>query len=144
MDVRVIAATNKKLEKGIAAGNFREDLYYRLNVIPSQVPPLRERAEDIPLLGDHFIAQFAAENGRRPKRMTPRGPRGPVAYHWPGNVRELRNMVERLVIMVAARAGRARRTSRRSCAGRRPRRAACARGVARCAKPAKASSANSS
>src|SRR6266581_3276470 len=100
VDARVLAATNKDLQAEIRAGRFREDLYFRLNVIPIFVPPLRERQEDIPLLADHFMAEFAREYGRRVKSFD----RGAVnvlqQYAWPGNVRELRNVIERLVIMV--------------------------------------------
>ena len=100
VDARVLAATNKDLQMEIRAGNFREDLYFRLNVLPVFVPPLRERHEDIPLLGEHFMAEFAREYGRRPKSLG----QGALAmlqrYSWPGNVRELRNVIERLVIMV--------------------------------------------
>jgi two-component system nitrogen regulation response regulator NtrX len=100
VDVRVVAATNKDLQAEIRGGRFREDLYFRLNVIPIFVPPLRERQEDIPLLADHFMAEFAREYGRRVKAFE----RGAVAalqhYSWPGNVRELRNVIERLMIMV--------------------------------------------
>ena len=100
VDVRVIAATNKNLEEEIRRGSFREDLFFRLNVIPFQVPPLRERREDIPLLARHFMAELsrrvrqAAPRSWRRRRWT-RWPRQP----WPGNVRELRNIIERLVIM---------------------------------------------
>jgi two-component system nitrogen regulation response regulator NtrX len=100
VDVRVIAATNKRLDEEIARGTFREDLYYRLKVIPFRVPPLRERAEDIPLLVRHFLADFAAEYGRRPKEMAPAAVELLAAQPWPGNVRELHNVIERLVIMV--------------------------------------------
>ncbi len=99
VDVRVIAASNRDLAALIAAGRFREDLYYRLNVIPIEVPPLRERREDIPLLIDHFIRVFCAENGKRVKTVSAEALAYFLAYEWPGNVRELRNMVERLVIM---------------------------------------------
>jgi two-component system nitrogen regulation response regulator NtrX len=99
VDVRVIAASNRDLEALIAAGSFREDLYYRLNVIPIEVPPLRERREDIPLLIDHFVRIFCAENGKRIKTVSAEALAYFLAYEWPGNVRELRNMVERLVIM---------------------------------------------
>jgi len=99
VDVRVIAASNRNLETLIREGRFRDDLYYRLNVIPIEVPPLRERREDIPELVNHFIAVFCAENGRRAKTLTSQALAYFVAYDWPGNVRELRNMVERLVIM---------------------------------------------
>jgi two-component system nitrogen regulation response regulator NtrX len=100
VDVRVIAATNKDLPVAIKAGQFREDLYFRLNVIPIFVPPLRTRQGDIPLLAEYFMAGFAQEYGRRAKAFE----EGALAllqrYSWPGNVRELRNLIERLVIMV--------------------------------------------
>jgi len=101
VDVRVIAATNKSLEEEIEAGRFRQDLYYRLNVIPIVVPPLRERREDIPELVDEFVAEIVAETGVRPKRFTEGALTKLMEYPWPGNVRELRNVVERLVIMTA-------------------------------------------
>ena len=100
VDVRVLAATNKALPAEIRAGRFREDLYFRLNVIPISVPPLRERQDDIPLLAEHFMALMAAEYGRRPKRITPEAAARLQHYQWPGNVRELRNIIERLMIMV--------------------------------------------
>ncbi|MBI2816085.1 MAG: sigma-54-dependent Fis family transcriptional regulator [Acidobacteria bacterium] len=99
VDVRVIAATNKDLEEEIAKGNFREDLFYRLNVVPFVVPPLRERAEDIPLLAEHFLRDFAFSYGRKPKQFAPEAIAALTSYSWPGNVRELRNMIERIVIM---------------------------------------------
>ena len=100
VDVRVLAATNKELPAEIKGGRFREDLYFRLNVIPIFVPPLRDRQDDIPLLADHFMALMASEYGRRPKRFAPEAAARLQHYAWPGNVRELRNMVERLMIMV--------------------------------------------
>lgn len=100
VDARVLAATNKDLQAEIRAGSFREDLYFRLNVIPIYVPPLRERQADIPLLADHFMAEFAREYGRRPKRLDPSAAGALARYAWPGNVRELRNVIERLMIMV--------------------------------------------
>jgi two-component system nitrogen regulation response regulator NtrX len=100
IDARVLAATNKDLQAEIRAGRFREDLYFRLNVIPIFVPPLRDRQEDIPLLADHFMAEFAREYGRRPKSFEPDARAVLERYPWPGNVRELRNVIERLVIMV--------------------------------------------
>ena|SRR5437867_7099933 len=100
VDVRVIAATNKNLPNEIAAGRFREDLFYRLNVIPFLVPPLRERREDIPVLARYFMRLFSAEHGRPPKEFTSDALDLMADYSWPGNVRELRNEVERLVIMV--------------------------------------------
>jgi len=100
VDVRVIAASNRDLPSLIAQGAFREDLFYRLNVIPIEVPPLRARKEDVPALVEHFIRVFCAENGKRLKAVTPGALTWFMTYEWPGNVRELRNMVERLVIMV--------------------------------------------
>lgn len=99
VDVRVIAATNKDLEEEIARGNFREDLFYRLNVIPFFVPPLRDRKEDIPLLVKEFLQQFGAEYGRPHVEMTEDAIAALKQYHWPGNVRELRNLVERVLIL---------------------------------------------
>ena len=99
VDVRVIAATNKNLEDEISTGNFREDLFYRLNVIPFYVPPLRERKEDIPLLARHFLKEFSATYSRRPKEITDDAISVLTRYSWPGNIRELRNVIERLVIM---------------------------------------------
>jgi two-component system nitrogen regulation response regulator NtrX len=99
VDVRVIAATNKNLEEEIKAGMFREDLYFRLNVIPLRVPPLRERCEDIPLLTRHFVEVLSTEHGRRPKPLSAELVDILTRLPWPGNVRELRNIIERLVIM---------------------------------------------
>lgn len=103
VDVRVIAATNKDLQKQIATGLFREDLYYRLNVIPFHVPPLRERREDIPLLADHFLAYFCNKEGREVKSLDSSAMTALTNYSWPGNVRELKNLIERLVIMIPTR-----------------------------------------
>jgi two-component system, NtrC family, nitrogen regulation response regulator NtrX len=100
VDVRVLAATNKDLPAAIKSGQFREDLYFRLNVIPIFVPPLRSRQADIPLLADHFMSGFAREYGRRAKTLSPEAVRELQRYPWPGNVRELRNVIERLMIMV--------------------------------------------
>jgi two-component system, NtrC family, nitrogen regulation response regulator NtrX len=100
VDVRVIAASNRDVVSLIAQGGFREDLFYRLNVIPIEVPPLRARKEDVPALVEHFIRVFCAENGKRLKTVAPAALTYFLTYDWPGNVRELRNMVERLVIMV--------------------------------------------
>src|SRR5882757_1346372 len=99
VDVRVIAATNKDLEEEIARGNFREDLFYRLNVIPFYVPPLRDRKEDIPLLVKEFLHEFGQEYGRPHVEMTEDALSALRQYHWPGNVRELRNLVERVLIL---------------------------------------------
>jgi two-component system nitrogen regulation response regulator NtrX len=99
VDVRVIAATNKKLEEEIGRNAFREDLFYRLNVIPFYVPALRERTEDIPILAAFFLADFSEAYGKKPKEFSPTAMEVLLAYPWPGNVRELKNLVERLVIM---------------------------------------------
>ncbi len=99
VDVRVIAATNKDLEEEIARGNFREDLFYRLNVIPFFVPPLRERKEDIPLLVKEFLLEFGQQYGRMRVEMNDDALDALKKYHWPGNVRELRNLVERVLIL---------------------------------------------
>jgi two-component system nitrogen regulation response regulator NtrX len=99
VNVRVLAATNKDLNQEIAQGRFREDLFYRLNVIPIHVPPLRERADDIPLLAEEFLAEHAARLHQRAKRFSPEAMEVLMAYAWPGNVRELKNMVERLTIL---------------------------------------------
>ncbi len=99
VDVRVVASTNKNLEHEIERGNFREDLFYRLNVIPFHVPPLRDRRQDIPLLADYFLREFTRAYGRKPKELTPEAYGELVAYHWPGNVRELKNVMERIVIL---------------------------------------------
>ncbi|MDP7477740.1 MAG: sigma-54 dependent transcriptional regulator, partial [Vicinamibacterales bacterium] len=100
VDVRVVAATNKSLQEEIQAGRFRDDLFYRLNVVPISVPPLRDRREDIGRLTEHFLAHYASEYGHRVKTVNPEALAMLQAYRWPGNVRELRNVLERLVIMV--------------------------------------------
>ena len=99
VDVRVIAATNKHLEEAIQRGEFREDLYFRLNVIPILVPPLRERREDIPQLVQHFAKRTSEEHNLKPKRFDPRATEALQRYRWRGNIRELRNAIERLMIM---------------------------------------------
>ncbi len=99
VDVRVLAATNKRLEEEIEKGSFRSDLFFRLNVIPFEIPPLRERAEDVPLLIDHFNQRFANAYGKKPKRFDSRAVQAMQNHSWPGNVRELRNTIERIVIM---------------------------------------------
>jgi two-component system nitrogen regulation response regulator NtrX len=99
VDARVIASTNKDLEEEISKGNFREDLFYRLNVIPFSVPPLRERSEDIPQLARYFLKEFAATYSRRSREITDDAIETLMRYAWPGNVRELRNVIERIVIM---------------------------------------------
>lgn len=98
IDVRVIAATNVDLRRALEEGNFREDLYYRLNVFPITIPPLRERSEDIPVLADHFLRKFAQETGSLVAGMSEEAQRKLVAYHWPGNVRELENVIERSLL----------------------------------------------
>ncbi len=100
VDVRIIAATNKDLLDEIRGGRFREDLFFRLNVIPIHVPPLRERGDDVVLLARHFITEIAREYGRRLKQLTPEAEAVLRAFRWPGNVRELRNVIERVMIMV--------------------------------------------
>ncbi|HOG30185.1 MAG TPA: sigma-54 dependent transcriptional regulator, partial [Vicinamibacterales bacterium] len=99
VDVRVIAATNKELEREIEKGQFREDLFFRLSVIPLSIPPLRDRAEDIPALVRHFADVFTRENNFRPKRFTPAAVQALQRARWKGNVRELRNTIERVIIM---------------------------------------------
>jgi transcriptional regulator with GAF, ATPase, and Fis domain len=99
VDLRILAATNKDLEKATSEGAFREDLFYRLNVIPLHLPPLRERQEDIPLLMEHFMAEFSRRKRKEPLKMSPEAMDCLMSYHWPGNVRELENLMERLVIL---------------------------------------------
>lgn len=101
VDVRVIAATNKKLHTEVEQGKFREDLYFRLNVVPLTAPPLRERREDIPALAEHFLNAYAEENGFLPKTLSVEARDLLLQYDWPGNIRELKNLVERLSIMVS-------------------------------------------
>ncbi|MDA8168162.1 MAG: sigma-54 dependent transcriptional regulator [Nitrospiraceae bacterium] len=101
VDVRILAATNKDLEQSISEGKFREDLFYRLNVIPLHIPPLRERKDDIPLLIDHFVGKFAKKRKRDPLRFTSGAMECLLNYGWPGNVRELENLIERLAILVS-------------------------------------------
>jgi len=101
VDVRVISATNKRLEDLIDNGNFRHDLFYRLNVIPFQVPPLRERLEDVPALIEHFNHRFSSDNGKKPKTFQPDAIEQLQNHPWPGNVRELKNTIERVIIMNA-------------------------------------------
>ncbi|MBI1796693.1 MAG: sigma-54-dependent Fis family transcriptional regulator [Candidatus Eisenbacteria bacterium] len=101
VDVRIVAATHRDLKQQVADGRFREDLYFRLNVVPIAMPPLRERREDIALLAGHFIARFAAEMGRTPARLDPVALRAMNEYPWPGNVRELKNVIERVLLLEA-------------------------------------------
>jgi len=102
VDVRVLAATNKRLEDEISAGRFREDLFYRLNVVPLHVPPLRERRDDIPLLAQYFLQQFAQRDGVPPRSIDESALKALQIMEWPGNVRELRNTIERLLILASA------------------------------------------
>jgi len=99
VDVRIIAATNKNLGEEVEAGHFREDLYYRLNVVPIQLPPLRERREDIPVLAEHFLKHYAAKNHRAVRQILPEALDLLMRYNWPGNIRELENAIERGVII---------------------------------------------
>ena len=100
VDIRIVAATNKGLAKMVEEGSFREDLFYRLNVVQIHIPPLRERREDIPLLVSHFIAQIASENGIPPKSFTQEAQNYLSGYEWPGNIRQLQNVIERCMVMI--------------------------------------------
>ncbi|MGH7751535.1 MAG: sigma-54 dependent transcriptional regulator, partial [Gemmatimonadales bacterium] len=99
VDVRVIAATNQDLHAALEQGAFREDLYYRLNVVPITIPPLRERKQDIPSLVEHFLAKYAEDTGGRIASVTPAAMEKLMSYHWPGNVRELENIIQRAMVM---------------------------------------------
>src|SRR5436190_2544091 len=99
VDVRIIAATNRKLEKEVAEGRFRLDLYYRLNVFPIELPPLRERTEDIPALAHHFINYYNHKAGKKITGLSDKVLKNMTAYHWPGNIRELENLIERSVLL---------------------------------------------
>lgn len=103
VDVRIIAATNQNLSEAVKQGHFREDLFYRLNVIPIRIPPLRQRIEDIPILMDHFVIQFSTQYGTEAPTFKEDCRQALLAYTWPGNVRELENLMERLVILYAGR-----------------------------------------
>jgi transcriptional regulator with GAF, ATPase, and Fis domain len=100
VDIRLVAATNKTLEKMIKEETFREDLYYRLNIVPMYLPSLKERQEDIPMLAIHFLKKYSEEMGKTIKGFTPEAMERLIRYHWPGNVRELENVIERSVVMV--------------------------------------------
>jgi DNA-binding NtrC family response regulator len=100
VDTRIIAATNRNLEEAVKRGDFREDLYYRLNVVPIRLPPLRERGEDIPLLADRFLEEFSGQHHREPKEVSREAMRLLRLYAWPGNIRQLRNLIERMVVTV--------------------------------------------
>ena len=99
VDVRIIAATQKNLEDEVAGGHFREDLFYRLNVLSIHLPPLRDRLEDLPLLMDHFIARFNTRLGKNIRSVSPAAIAHLLNYHWPGNIRELENIIERAVVL---------------------------------------------
>jgi len=101
VDLRVVAATHRDLKRAVSEGAFREDLYFRLNVVPIEMPPLRERTEDIGILAEHFIARFCRELGRPAARLHPDALRAFIDYPWPGNVRELKNVIERVVLLEA-------------------------------------------
>ena len=101
IDTRLVAATNRKLDDEIARGNFRSDLYYRLNVISIEIPPLRERREDIPVLAESFLTEIAKKRGEEPKQLSPEAAEQLQEYSWPGNVRELENAIERAVILAS-------------------------------------------
>ena len=103
LDVRVIAATNQKLDERVQAGEFREDLFYRLNVFPIAVPPLRERRDDVPLLAAHLLAEFCGQEGLPPKQISQEALKALAMYDWPGNVRQLENALEMAVILAAQR-----------------------------------------
>jgi formate hydrogenlyase transcriptional activator len=99
VDVRLIAATNRDLPAAVAEGTFRQDLFYRLNVVPIDVPPLRERVDDIPLLVEYFVGRFAKETGKNIRHIGKHTLEQLTNYHWPGNIRELQNVVERAVVL---------------------------------------------
>jgi DNA-binding NtrC family response regulator len=99
VDVRVVAATNRPLEEGVRARTFRRDLYFRLQVVQIDVPPLRDRPDDVAVLAEHFLKRYARETGRKIRGFTPAALKKMQGYHWPGNVRELRNAVERAVAL---------------------------------------------
>jgi two-component system, NtrC family, response regulator AtoC len=101
VDVRVVAATHRDLAKAVSESRFREDLYFRLNVVPIEVPPLRDRRDDVRMLAEHFVTLFCRELGRAPTRIHPEALAAMVAYAWPGNVRELKNVIERVVLLEA-------------------------------------------
>ena len=100
VDTRIVAATNRNLEESVKEGDFRDDLYYRLNVVPIRLPPLRQRADDIPLLVERFLAEFSSQHHREPKDVSREAMRLLRLYAWPGNIRQLRNLMERLVVTV--------------------------------------------
>ena len=118
IDFRLIAATNDNLEEMVKQGRFREDLYYRLNVVPIFIPPLRERSGDLPLLVDHFLRIYCAANNRPLKQLEPEALEIMEDYSWPGNVRELENVVQRLIVMSNSPVIRAAHLPRSPCSTR--------------------------
>jgi transcriptional regulator with PAS, ATPase and Fis domain len=104
IDVRVVAATNQDLRAALEQGTFREDLYYRLNVVPLNIPPLRERKQDIPFLANHFVQKLAPDTGCQVESITDAAMEKLISYHWPGNVRELENVIERSLVMATGTA----------------------------------------
>ena len=117
VDTRIIAATNRNLEEAVADGSFREDLYYRLNVVTVHLPPLRERKDSIPLLVDHFLQKNNEQYGKSVKHLSQRDHGVFMRYHWPGNVRELENMVRRMVVLGNEQARARRDLAARARAG---------------------------
>jgi DNA-binding NtrC family response regulator len=111
VDVRIVAATNKDLAGLVKKGFFREDLFYRLNVITIDVPPLRERGDDVLLLANYFVGKLAKESGKAPPRLSDEALQALQNYYWPGNVRELENLMQRLVVMLDDECYRGRRSS---------------------------------
>jgi two-component system NtrC family response regulator len=101
VDIRIVAASNRDVRRLVGEGAFRDDLYYRLSVVPIHLPPLRERGEDIPLLSDRFLKEFCARHDRPPKRIAPAAMRALAGHAWPGNIRQLRNVLEQLVVCVS-------------------------------------------
>ena len=109
IDVRILAATNRDLRAALEEGTFREDLYYRLNVVPINIPPLRERKEDIPFLAEHFVRKLASRPAPTADSISESAIKRLLEYHWPGNVRELENVIERSLVLAAGQAAGGRR-----------------------------------
>ena len=120
VDARVLAATNRNLESAVRDGSFREDLFYRLNVVSVQLPPLRERRDEIPILADHFLERYAREYGKDPKPMADDVRAAFAGYDWPGNIRELENLVKRIVVLGSAEPVLAELRNRSAQAARAP------------------------
>src|SRR5204863_811920 len=121
VDVRVVAATNRNLRAAVAARRYREDLFFRLSVFPIVIPPLRERASDIPILARHFVERYSRDLNRKPMILSPAALDAMIAYQWPGNVRELQNCIERAVILSEGDTIHARHLSLTAHAGLAPR-----------------------